>query len=198
MASYRAVNGVLLSLEHFFKTRMPIELSGGSVNATVKLFGSTTIDDAQTGNYIGLYMHRLAIDPHGRSRFFAPQGGDKNAAPEPELPVNLHVLLMASGVSASIEADLLSWAMIALANESRLDISHLSDYDQGWTEKEMLTVTPEEMNTEDLMRIWSTLNVSFTLSVPYVVRTLRLRLKAQETEGPAVLSRIFPTGIAEA
>jgi hypothetical protein len=197
VASYRAVNGVLLSLEHFFKTRMPTELKAGSVNATVKLFGSTTIDDAQTGNYLGVYLHRLAIDPHGRSRFFAPQGTDKNAGPAPELPVNLHLLLMASGTSASIEADLLAWAMMALANESRLDISHLSDYDQGWTEKEILTITPEEMNNEDLLRIWDTLNVSFTLSVPYVVRTLRLRLNAQETQGPAVTSRIFPTGIAE-
>lgn len=197
MASYRAVNGVLLSLEHFFKTRMPTELKSGSVSASVKLFGNATIHDEQTGNYLGLYLHRLAIDPHGRSRFFAPQGTDKNAGPAPELPVNLHLLLMASGSSASIEADLLAWAMTALANEARLDISHLSDYDQGWTEKEILTITPEEMNNEDLLRIWDTLNVSFTLSVPYVIKTLRLRLNTQETQGPPVVSRIFPTGIAE-
>lgn len=197
MASYRAVNGVLLSLEHFFKTRMPAELKSGPVSASVKLFGSTTIDDAQTGNYLGIYLHRLAIDPHGRSRFFSPQGTDKNAGPAPELPVNLHLLLMASGTSASIEADLLAWAMTALANEARLDISHLSDYDQGWSEKEILTVTPEEMTTEDVLRIWDTLNISFTLSVPYVVKTLRLRLNTQETQGPPVMSRIFPTGVAE-
>jgi hypothetical protein len=197
VASYRAVNGTLLSLEHFFKTRMPTELKAGTVNATVKLFGSATIDDEQTGNYIGLYLHRLAIDPHGRSRFFAPQGTDKNAGPAPELPVNLHLLLIASGSSASIEADLLAWAMTALANEPILDISHLNDYDTGWTEKEVLTIAPEELNNDDVLRIWDTLNVSFTLSVPYVVRTLRLRLTAPETEGPAVISRIFPTGIAE-
>jgi Pvc16 N-terminal domain len=196
VASYRAVNGVLLSLEHFFKTRMPTELSGGSVNATVKLFGSATIDNPQTGNFVGIYLHRIAIDPHGRARFFSPQGNDKNAAPEPELPVNLHFMLMASGTSASIEADLLAWAMVTLANESRLDISHLSDYDSGWTEKEVLTVTPEEVNTEDQLRMWQTVKADYTLSVPYVVRTLRLRLRAQETLGPAVISRVFPTGIA--
>ncbi len=197
MASYRALNGTLLSLEHFFKARLPNELKAGPVSASVKLFGSNTIDDAQTGNYIGLYLHRVSIDPHGRSRFFSAQGTDKNAAPSPELPVNLHVLLIASGSSASIEADLLAWAMTALANESRLDISQLSDYDTGWTEKEILTITPDEMSNEDLLRIWDTLKVTFTLSVPYVIRTLRLRLNASDTAGPAVLSRIFPTGLAE-
>lgn len=197
MASYRAVNGVLLSLEHFFKTRMPSELKANGINATVKLFGGTTAVEPQGGNYLGIYLHRMAVDPHGRARFFSPQGNEKDKGPAPELPVNLHFLLMASGSSASIEADLMAWAMTALANEARLDISHLSDYDTGWTEKETLMVTPEEMTTEDLMRIWHAIDMDFTLSVPYVVRTLRLRLNAQVTEGPAVISRIFPTGLAE-
>jgi hypothetical protein len=197
VASYRAVNGVLLSLEYFFKSRMPNELKANGINATVKLLGGTTVIEPQSGNYLGLYLHRLAIDPHGRSRFFSPQGTEKDAAPAPELPVNLHLLLMASGSSASIEADLMAWAMTALANESRLDISHLSEYDNGWTVKESLTVTPEDMTTEDLMRIWNAIGMDFTISVPYVVRTLRLRLSAQQTEGPAVVSRVFPTGLAE-
>jgi Pvc16 N-terminal domain len=198
VASYRAVNGVLLSLEYFFKSRMPNELKANGINATVKLLGGTAAVEPQSGNYIGLYLHRLAIDPHGRSRFFSPQGTEKDAGPAPELPVNLHLLLMASGTSASIEADLMAWAMTALANESRLDISQLSEYDNGWTVKESLTVTPEDMTTEDLMRIWNAIGMDFTISVPYVVRTLRLRLSAQQTEGPAVVSRVFPTGIAEA
>ena len=197
MASYRAVNGVLLSLEHFLTTRMPPELRAGGVNASVKLFGSNTIADAQTGNYLGIYLHRLAIDPHGRSRFFSPQGTDKNTGPAPELPVNLHLLLMASGSSATIEADLLAWAMMALANESRMDASHLTEYDDSWTAKEILTIAPDEITNEDMLRIWDALKVSFTLSMPYVIRTLRLRLNAQMTEGPAVVSRIFPTGVAE-
>jgi len=197
VASYHAVNGVLLSLETFLKNSMPPELKEGTVNAGVKLFGSNTINGEQTGNYIGLYLHHVAIDAHGRSRFFSPQGTDKNSAPAPELPLNLHLLLIASGSSASIEANLLAWAMIALANHSQLDISHLTEHDSGWTQKETLSVTPEEISTEDLMRIWSTLNATYTLSAPYVVRTLRLRLTAHQTEGPAVLSRIFPTGVAE-
>lgn len=197
MASYKAVNGVLLTLEHFFKTRMPPELKGGPVNATVKLLGSTDIDAAIAGNVLGIYVHRLAIDPHGRSRFFAPQGTNKNSGPAGELPINMHLLLIASATSASIEANLMSWAMLTLANESQFDISHMADYDSGWTERENISITPEELSTDELMRIWDLFGMPYTSCVPYVVRTLRLRLNEHVTEGPAVISRVFPTGIAE-
>ena len=197
MASYTAINGILLALENFFKTRLPVELSGGPVNARVELLGSTSISKTLSGNVLGIYMHRIAIDPHGRNRFFAPQGTEQNNSPAAELPVNLHLLLIASASSATIEANLISWAMIALANESQFDISHMSENDDQWTENETLTVTPEDIPTEDLMRIWDVFNTKYTSSVPYVVRTVRLRLNEQQTEGPAVITRVFPSGLAE-
>lgn len=197
MASYTAINGVLLAMEGFFRTRLPEELSHGPINARVELLGSTDIGDTLNGNVLGIYMHRIAIDSHGRSRFFAPQGTDQNNSPVAELPVNLHILLIASAASATIEANLISWAMVALANESQFDISHLSENDDRWTENETLTITPEDMPTEDLMRIWDVFNAKYTSSVPYLVRTVRLRLNEQQTEGPAVISRIYPSGVAE-
>jgi hypothetical protein len=198
VASYRAINGVLLTLEHFFKTRMPAELKGGAINANVKILGSTDMDAALSGNVLGIYLHRYAIDPHGRSRFFAPQGTNKNSGPAAELPVNLHLLLIASGTSASIEANIMSWAMLALANESQFDISHLGEFDDGWSERENITIAPEDLTADELMRIWDLFGMPYTSSVPYIVRTVRLRLNEQITEGPAVISRVFPTGIAEA
>lgn len=197
MASYRAVNGVLLALESFFKARLPADLSAAPVNARIELLGSSDISDPLNGNVLGIYVHRITVDAHGRSRFFAVTGTDSDAAPAAELPINLHLLLIASATSASIEANLMAWAMIALANESQLDISHLAENDAAWTEREILTVTPEEMPTEDLMRIWDAFQTPYTSSVPYIVRTIRLRLNEQHTEGPAVISRIFPSGVAE-
>jgi hypothetical protein len=47
------------------------------------------------------------------------------------------------------------------------------------------------------LRLWGLFGMSFTNSVSYVVRTLRLRLSAPISQGPAVISRIFPTGITE-
>jgi len=195
MASYTAVNGALEALESFLDRRLPAELTGGQINARVDVFGSDDFTNPINGNVLGLYVHRVEVDPHGRARMFSAQGaGQQNQARE--LPINLHILLIASASSATIEMDLISWAMIELANESQLDISHMSQHDESWTEREMLTITPAEMSNEDLLRIWDALDLSYTSSVPYVLRTIRLRLRDIEQYGPPVSTRVFPTGKA--
>lgn len=193
MASYKGVQGALVALEEFFKRRLPSELSNEPINASVKLLGSKDIADKLNGNLLGIYLHRLTIDPHGRTRQFAPQGTDSTGR-RSELPVNLHFLLIANAGSATIEADLMSWAMVELANQNQLDVSHIADLDDEWGERETLNITPEEMSTEDLMRIWDVFESAYTNTVPYVARTVRLRLREERSEGPDVITRVFPTG----
>lgn len=193
MASYKGVQGALTALEDFFKRRLPDELSDGPTNARVSLLGSADIANRLNGNLLGIYLHRVTIDDHGRSRFFKPQGTD-NASPRPELPINLHFLLIANANSATIEADLISWAMVELANHSQIDVSHIQDIDDEWGQAEILNITPEEMSTEDLMRIWDVFESSYTSTVAYTARTVRLRLNPQRSEGPDVVTRVFPGG----
>lgn len=193
MASYRGVTGALLALEAFLTSRLPAELSSEPTNAQAKLLGSADIANILAGNLLGIYLHRITIDPHGRQRSFAQRGSDQNA-PQAELPVNLHFLLIANASSATIEADLLSWAMVELANECQLDVSHIQDIDDEWGQAEVLNITPDEMTTEDLMRIWDVFKSPYTSTVPYVARTVRLRLRRPRSEGPSVSTRVFPGG----
>ncbi|MCB1936664.1 MAG: DUF4255 domain-containing protein [Nitrosomonas sp.] len=193
MASYRGVSGFLLALESFLANRLPEALSSGPTNAQARLLGSADIAHNLSGNLLGIYLHRITIDPHGRQRTFSKQGGDQNPH-QSELPVNLHFLLISNAASATIEADLMSWAMVELANEPQLDVSHIQDIDDEWGQTEILNITPDEMTTEDLMRIWDVFNTPFTSTVPYVARTVRLRLKQPQSEGPPVSTRIFPSG----
>lgn len=193
MASYKGVNGVMVALEDFFKQRLPDRLKGGSVNARPKLLGSADVARPIAPNTLGIYLHRVTIDPFGRNRVFPSVGADRKP-PSAELPVNLQFLLIASASSASIEADLISWAMVELANEVQLDISSLGDGDADWGERDLVTVTPAEMSTEDLMRIWDVFEAKYTLTVPYEIRTVRLKLESRRTEGPPVTTRVFPMG----
>lgn len=193
MASYKGVQAALVALEEFLQRRLPTELSSEPTNARVLLLGSKDIADKLTGNLLGIYLHRVTIDPHGRTRQFSPQG-DSNNPRQSELPVNLHFLLIANAGSATIEADLISWAMVELANHNQLDVSHIATLDEGWGDRETLNITPEEMSTEDLMRIWDVFESTYTNTVPYVARTVRLRLRPERSEGPDVTTRVFPTG----
>jgi|GEM_PF-680939 len=196
MAGYQAVNGMLLALEDFFKRNLPSELSAGPINANVQLLGSANIRQPLSGNVLGIYAHRIEIDPNGRGRTFSVQGTDPNSTPDKELPVNIHFLMIASGSSATIEANLMAWAMLALANHNQFDVSHLASSDNTWTEKEIVTASPSDMSNEDLMRIWDVFDGPYTNTVPYVLRTIRLRLNPIESIGGAVTSRVFPMGVA--
>ncbi|WP_300427274.1 DUF4255 domain-containing protein [uncultured Thalassolituus sp.] len=193
MASYKGVQGVLRALEAFFKSRLPDDLSDGPTNAKVEILGSSDIANRLTGNMLGIYLHRITIDEHGRSRYFAPRGNDLSDT-SAELPLNLHFLLIANAGSAAIEADLMSWAMVELANHSQFDISHLQASDAGWGENEVLTITPEDTTTEDLMRIWDVFESPYTSTMAYVAKTVRLRLQPQRTEGGVLVSRVLAGG----
>jgi len=193
LASYKGVQGALIALEDFFKRRLPAELSKGPVSAKVSLLGSADIAKTLSGNLLGIYLHRITIDPHGRARRFTQQGSNQNLR-YPELPVNLHFLLIANASSAVVEADLMAWAMVELANHSQIDISHVQDIDDEWGQHEILNISPDEMSTEDLMRIWDVFESPYTNTVPYVARSIRLRLNPQQSSGPEVITRIFPEG----
>jgi hypothetical protein len=193
MASYQGVKGALMALKEFLQGRLPDELRGGGVSAGIRLLGSADMASSISGNVLALYLHRITVDSHGRNRSFAVRGTDPGL-PAPELPVNLHFLLMAFGTSASIEADLIGWAMLELANDGVLDVSGLGEVDAGWADSEICTIAPEDMSTEVLMRIWDAFKIPYTNSVPYVARSVRLRLRSPASEGPPVLTRVFPTG----
>lgn len=193
MASYQGVKAVLSALETFFSSRLPAELADEPVNARVDLLGSADIANTLTGNLLGIYLHRLTIDPHGRSRSFAPIGAQARS-PRPELPVNMHFLLIANATAASIEADLITWAMVELANHAQLDFSAVSGLDGEWSEREIVTISPEQMSTEDLMRIWDVFESPYTSTVPYMARTVRLQLDGPVGDTGPVVTRVFPGG----
>lgn len=55
-----------------------------------------------------------------------------------------------------------------------------------------MQVLPEEMSTEDLMRLWDSLPGDYRLSAPYLVKTVRLAPDIDPDEGPPVRTLVFP------
>jgi hypothetical protein len=196
MASFRGVHGAMLALESYLQSQLPSAWQQGTINARVTLLGSGDLARPLTGNLLGLYLHRVIVDPHGRNRPLAPQPPlpASEGGIQAELPVNLHFLVIANGASPGIEADLVSWAMIALANQPHLDLSRVGEHDTDWGRQEQAAIAAADMTDEDLMRIWDRFEAAYTLTVPYVMRTVRLRLATEPVEGPDVSTRAIPVG----
>jgi hypothetical protein len=55
-------------------------------------------------------------------------------------------------------------------------------------------VTPEQMSTEDLMRMWDSFPGDYRLSTPYLVKTIRLEPDRAPEEPRLVRTLVFPAG----
>ena len=62
MASYSAVYGVMLAIESLLKEEFPADLSNSPINGNAQLIGSQDFKKS-LGNIVGVYLHRIAIDP---------------------------------------------------------------------------------------------------------------------------------------
>lgn len=199
MASYRSVQGVLYALRDFLKLRMKDDLDNVLESPDVSILGTVDLrkpptesngDGAPKLNSIGIYLHRVSVDPFGRNRYV--QSRLPNSAPQPELAVNLHLFLLAWTTHGESEAVLATWAMQQLGSALELGYAHLRSYDSSWGREDVIQIQPEEMSTEDLLRIWDSLPGNYILSIPYIVKTLRLLPVPEVTEAKPVTTLVTP------
>ncbi len=195
MATHAATLAILQSL----KTRLDVALAPLFEEPPVTTVLNDTLLRAGPAGVqpgLALYLHRISIDPVGRNRYLPPETGRR--VPRPELPVNLHLLLMAWSASADHEAAALTAAMQVIASTLELDSGDIGAADPGWGSDEVVQVLPEDMSTEDLMRLWEGLPGDYRLSVPYLVKTVRLAPLVDRSEGPPVRTRVFGAGLVPA
>ncbi len=192
VASYLSIHGAMAALEDQLKRRFPPELSGAPVNGRVQLIGSEDFRRPRASPQISVYLHRVEIDDANGKRWRVPPPGDLTGA-VPELPVELHFLLVSWAPSAIHEAELHAWGFSELAAGPRLTFAELSPYDPHWREDETAHVQSAEMSTEDLFKIWDALPGKYTLSSAWHLRGVRVALPATSPARPA-LSRLFGVG----
>lgn len=194
MATHHATLGVLRALCQRLAMRMANLLGG---NPKVTLLGSEDLTGAPGANAdaLGIYLHRISVDPFSRNRYLPPVDGRR--APRPELPVNLHVLLIGWSTKSELEIGYVSAAMQIIGSALFLEASDLMLEDAGWGDQEVVQVVPEEMNTEGLMRLWDSMPGDYRLSSPYLIKTVRLAPDQDPAEGPLVRTLVYPMGNTE-
>jgi len=179
--------GVLQALKERLSLRMAALLGS---NPTVTLVGSQELNGAPTTEALGIYLYRLAVDPFARNRYLPAQEGRRT--PRPELPINLHILLIGWSNKTESELNYLSAAMQVIGSAMNLGVSHLGLSDPTWGDEDTVQVIPEEMSTEDLTRLWDSFPGGYRLSVPYIIKTLRITPDEEQTEGPPVKTMVYP------
>ena len=189
MADFRGLSGALSGLKLRLEQALPILASAG-IDASVRVLDSTSLDEdgvaALPTNTLGLYLHRISIEPVGANRSMPPPR--RGLPRQAELSVNLHLLLIALKAVSDGEAKIMGWAMQQMGDALGLDNGILvsAEPDAQWHPEGVLQVFPERMNTEDLLRIWEGLPSDYHLSSPYVIRNLRVLPSRLQENGPMV------------
>ena len=86
------------------------------------------------------------------------------------------------------QGDANAWALRALHDHPILDASSL-DTIGGFAADEVVHLIPDDISTEDMMRIWDALAPSYRLSFSYVARVVRLESARREAHRPVVVTR---------
>jgi hypothetical protein len=170
MATHHAVPGVLGALADTLNER----LAHLPHAPRVQVLGSQSLAQGPSSDQLGIYLYRLAVDSFSRTSNGSPPGRNETLGNSPDLAVTLHVLLLGWSADPSTEMSHLAAAMQALGHGITLGQELMNGRDPGWETDETVQVIPEEMNNEALLRLWGTLPVPYRLSVPYLIRNLRL------------------------
>lgn len=148
--------------------------------------GDAAVDQVADNSRVTLFVYRVAMDPHLRT---AGRPQDPDMSPVP-LSLDVHVLFSIWSNSAENELSVLAWLMRELHLHPVLDAATLSN-DGGWGLDEVIHLIPEELSTEDLMRLWDALTPSYRLSVSYIARVVRIDPETLDRRYPPVVARRF-------
>ena len=187
MAGFRATTAILDALKERLSLRMAALLGG---NPSVKIVGTQDLGTPPTSEALGIYLYRIAVDPFARNRYLPSKEGRRT--PQPELPVNLHILLIGWSNKSESEISYLATAVQVIGSALNFGIAHLGLADPNWGETDTVQVIPEEMSTEDLTRLWDSFHGGYRLSVPYIIKTVRLIPDQEQSEGPPVKTLVYP------
>jgi hypothetical protein len=200
MATYAAVQGVMAAIESMLAERFPQELKNTPVNASVQLFGSQAFKQTSISNTLALYLYRISIDPTVPGGYVRALPG-RPGGPVAEIPLMLHFLMIAIADTALAENSLMGWGFQQLAinpiiGADRMAAQALALPGQAinWDDADDVQVATEELTREELMRIWDTLPLKYSLTVPYVARGLRVELAPDMRQYAPVVDRSLGFG----
>lgn len=171
------------------------ELRHGALGApTFSLVGPTGLQDGLR-DVVTVFPYRVEQDPTRRHHEYPPltPRGPRRSA----LVVDLRVLLTAWLNDAEGELLVLGRCMEIL-DQSPILSGPLLDASYTWDPDTALRVTLDHQTPEESFRLWDALAPSYRLSVPYIIRTIRLS-PAEIAENPPVGSstRVYVPAIPE-
>lgn len=184
MANVFAIHSVGDSIVRYLRDTYPEPLRS-DFPCEFRLVSSSELDDtASIATTVTLYLYRAAVDEHVRN---FPDRDQPGATPYP-LPLCLYYLISVWADNALAEHTITAWVMSQLHQYPILDQSNLSS-SGNWDVNDQIQVVPIDLSNEDMMRLWDAMTPSYRLSLPYLVRVVRIDPDKATSDLPVVATR---------
>jgi len=190
MASFRAIETISTVLVDLLRAS---HKAADLENAQFELYQSEDFR-SQGGNggkaLVTLFLYRTQVNgsirtPPGRRR---PSGETQRT----QLPLDLHYLITIWAGDPSTQHQLAGWIMRTLETTPILPKGVLNGVNPGvFRPDETVEIILNDLSDEELFRIWDLLGEPYRLSIPYLVRNVRIESGETISAEGVVERRIF-------
>jgi hypothetical protein len=186
MANYHGIYSVGASIAEYLGATYPQSLRSRfpcdfRLVSSDELAHPENLLSGQT-SLLSFYLYRITQNEHLRSA--------RTSSSRRPLALDLHYLMTIWASTANAEQVIFAWALRKLHDSSVLGMSTLLPTG-GWRDDEVVQITPMDLSTEDLMRIWDALQPPYHLTASYVARVVYVEEDEDEVElAPVIATRL--------
>jgi hypothetical protein len=170
----------------------------GGANAAVTALPPDLIEltGSNAGPKLNLFLHQVSTNAGWRNVDRPSRDARGERISNPPLALDLHYLLTAYGAEELHTEILLGYGMQLLHEmpvvgremiEDRLPVGLRSS--QLGRQVEMIKISPENLNTEEISRLWSALQAKYRPTAPYQVSVVLIDATSAGQAAPPVLTR---------
>lgn len=193
MANYRAIMATGEAIIRLLEQSWDQATMFNGAPLTFRVYHTRHFQERPITSGVSLFLYSVGINtsqriPPGRPR---PNGDPR----PPQLPLDLHFLLTPWADEASLQHEILGWAMRVLEDSPSLTTGLLNTPTSPvFGTDESVELIGGHLSVEDMLRIWDGIPGDFQLSVPYIARTVRIDSERELARGGPVLTRELDFG----
>lgn len=196
MADYRAVPAVSEAVIAMLQSRYVADPRYFNNELEFKIFLAKDFAQPIAAG-VSLFLYR--IYPNGTLRSPRGRPGPVGQQYRNQLPLDLHFILTAWAQDPSLQHLIAGWMMRMLEDTPNLPSGLLNqNYPNLFASDESVTITPAELSTEELLRMWEVvISNAYQVSVPYVARNVKVDSTLLVESGQPIQERALGLALPE-
>jgi len=190
MADYRALAAVSEAVIELLRARFQAAPQFFNNELEFKIYLAKDFSQPMLAG-VSLFLYR--IYPNGTQRTPRGRPGPEGQRYRNQLPLDMHFILTAWAQDPSLQHLIAGWMMRMVEDTPNLPPGLLNQkYPDLFDADEGVTVSPAELSTEELLRMWEVVvSNAYQISVPYVARSVKIESSLLVGTGLSVQERSF-------